>query len=208
VEQPVVSTDAGIDPTEINPGWISDSDNTSDMWWPDGDQSASECLYFTNAANDAGMTVTFVDVASEFEDSVWGLELSDGHLVTQADSDSRAVDITFQDNFTCYDAISGTTYKRGDRSEADYQALVAGMAFADDPANPEAWMLSFNEGGELVQTYDGEPTYGSWLVQTPNVVYIVLNSDTTSWDDEYQLVFDEAGNVTALSDGRSDIVAV
>ena len=194
------SHDANLDPLAINPGWL-EGDNTSDLWWPMGDQSADEALYFTHAGNDAGRDVTFVDAAGN-EDGIWDLELLDNHLVTKADAtDKRQVDITFQDNFTCYDAVTDTTYLRGDRSEAEYQAFLSGLVFVADPADPEDFKVSFFEDGTVEQSQSGKAIEGTWIVETTNVVRCHYKTDTSEWDTEYRFILDADGNVAELDDG-------
>lgn len=210
-EQPASSAaashDANLKPEDINPGWVEDSDNnpggTSDLWWPNGDTGASEAIYFTNAANDAGMTVTTVFSDNRPESSVWDAEIVDDHLKTKkgAEGEERTVDITFQDNFTCYDAVTDTTYIRGDKSEADYQLMVAGKVFVQDPEVPEDVMVTFSEGGTVTQAQGSKSVEGTWVVQTPNVVVCHYTSDTSEWDTEYRFVLDSAGEVTELDDG-------
>lgn len=200
-----VSHDANFNPEDINPGWLDDEDNpggTSDLWWPSGDQTASESIYFTNASNDAGMTVTTVYSEDQHEDSVWDLEIVDNHLKTKAgaEGEERSVDITFQDNFTCYDAVTDTTYIRGDRSQADYQKVVAGLTFVRDENDPEKEMLAFADDDTVVKYVDDSAIDGTWAVVTPNVVECHFASDNSEWDAEYRFILDDAGNAIELDD--------
>ena len=188
VEQ--VEPKAEVSPELINPGSLNDSDNTSDIWSP-ADGSAEETLYFTNAANDAGLTVTFVD-ASEHEDSVWDLEAKDGHLVTLADAgeDVRKVDIVFMDNFTCYDYESETTYTRGDRTADDYAALFAGRTFVEDLENPDNRRVELGDDGSCMQSVNGNAIEGTWEVTTPTV--LCCHYPDKGYDIEFE--FEVAGD--------------
>ena len=145
--------------------------------------------------------MTFVDAEGN-ENGIWDLELVDNHLKTKADAaEKRQVDITFQDNFTCYDAVSDTTYLRGDRSEEEYQTLVAGRVFVDDAADPEKFKVSFFEDGTTEQSMKGDAIEGTWIVETTNVVRCHYTTDTSEWDTEYRFVFDDAGAGAKLDDG-------
>ncbi len=199
-----VSHEAKQAPDIIEPGWL-EGDNTSDMWWPT-DPTNPEALYFTHAANDAGMDVTFVDEEGG-EDSVWDLEVVDDHLVTLADApqDKRQVDITFQDNFTCYDAVSDTVYVRGDRSQAEYDALLVGTAFVEDPNDPEGFMVTFEEDGVSVQRQSGyDPLEGTWQVVSTNVVRCHYATGGSEWDTDYRFKVGADDTIAELDDGSPE----
>ena len=197
-----VSHDANLEPELVEPGWLEDA-NTSDLWWPDGKTGTGEAVYFTHAANDASVEVTFVD-ADGNESGVWHLEVVDKHLVTKADApeETRKVDFTFQDNFTCYDAESDTTYMRGDRSQADYNALFEGIAYVEDPANPDKFRTAFDRDGVCTQYQDGyDPLEGTWQVVSTNVVRCHFTTDTSEWDTNYRFTIGEDGTVSELDSG-------
>ncbi len=202
-EEAVVSHDPEVEPALVNPGWLK-GDNTSDIWWPNGEEGSGEGVYFTNAANDAGMDVTFVDAAGEDLDSVWYLEVADGHLVTLADApeDKREVDFTFQGNFTCYEAVSDTVYIRGDRSQEEYDALLAGKVFVEDPDNPSDFMVRFEEGGVAIQEQEGyDPLEGTWQVVTTNVVVCHFKTESSEWDTEYRFELGADDSIAELDSG-------
>ena len=201
VETAPLSTDAEVTPTLIEPGWLN-ADNTSDLWYPDGDAGAGEALYFAHAANDAGLDVTFVDAEGN-EDGVWDLEIVSDRLVTKADAEGkRRVDIAFQDNFTCYDAESDTFYIRGDRSQDEYDALLEGKSFVDDPANPEDFMVSFEADGVCVQRQSGyDPLEGTWQVVSTNVVTCHYSNGTSEWDTKYRFEIGADDSIAELDDG-------
>lgn len=206
-EPKTYSQDAAVHPEDIHPGWVLDSDNnvggTSDLWYPVTDDSSAEGLYFTNAGNDAGMDVTFVDNDGG-EDSVWDLEVVDDHLKTKADaSDKRQVDITFQDDFTCYDAVSGTTYLRGASAAKDYEELFTAKAFVLDKDDPEKRMMSFADDGTVTLTTGDKVASGTWKVAAVNMAEVHFKSDTSEWDDEYRVILDEGGNAIELDEGGS-----
>lgn len=175
------STEAEIDPSTVHPGYITDEDNiagTSDMWY--ATDGAKDALYLTHAGNDAGRTVTFVD-ADGGEDSLWDLEVKDGHLKNSegASTDDRAVDITFQDAFTCYDAATGTHYLRGMRTVADNDALFAGASFVLDRDDPDKRRYDFADDGTVILTTDGKEIAGTWTSAAINLVVIHFASDTS-----------------------------
>lgn len=201
VEEVPVSHEAELAPDLIEPGWL-EGDNTSDMWWPT-DPANTEALYFTHAASDAGMDVTFVDEEG-FESGVWDLEVVDDHLVTKADApqDKRQVDITFQGNFTCYDAVNDTVYTRGDRSQEEYDALFEGTAFVDDPDDPESFMVTFGEGGVAVQRQSNrDPLEGTWQVVSTNVVRCHYANGSSEWDTDYRFAVGADDTIAELDDG-------
>lgn len=206
------SHDATVNPDDINPGWVLDSENniggTSDLWYPVSDDSSAEGLYFTNAGNDAGIDVTFVD-NNGGEDSVWDLEVVDGHLKTKADaSDKRQVDITFQDDFTCYDAVTDTTYTRGATTAKDYEELFCANPFVLNTDDPEERMMSFADDGTVTLTTGDKVASGTWKVAAVNVVEVHFVSDTSEWDDEYRVILDEGGNAAELDEGGSTNLVV
>lgn len=194
-----VEIEANVEPELINPGSL-DQENTSDLWWANGDQ-AGESVYFTNAANDAGLTVTFV-APDGTETSIWDVEASDMHL-TSADGAERAFDIVFVDNFTCYDYATNTLYLRGEMSQADYEALFADATFALDPDNPDDNSFTLNADGTLVQTYGGSEYEGTWSV----VNTTELNFDFESYDDDYGFEVVD-GQVTEILQGSTPFVRI
>ena len=202
-----VSHDAVISPDDIHPGWVVEDDypaGTSDLWYPDGNESKMPTIYFTNAANDAGMTVTFVD-ADDHEDSVWDVEVVDDHLKIKdsAKGEEREVDFTFQDAFTCYDAVSNTTFVRGATTAADVAERFAGKVFVADKDDPEERMVSFADDGTLTLTTGSKVASGTWEAVAVNVAEVHLASDTSEWDDEWRVIVDKGGNPTELDEGAA-----
>ena len=192
-----VQPSAEVEPDLINPGSLNDSDNTSDIWIP-SDGSTKETLYFTNAANDAGLTVTFVDEGGS-EDSLWDLEVSDGHLVTtpEAGEDVRKVDIVFMDNFTCYDYETKTTYTRGDRSADDYTALFAGKTYVEDLENPDNRRVELSEDGSCMQSVSGSAIEGTWEVATPTVLCCHYPDNGYDIEFEFEVEGDAVSKIDA-----------
>ena len=199
------STDASVDPALINPGWLPDQEDyvagTSDLWYPIGSNGKGERLYFTNAANDAGIDVTFVD-AEEHEDNVWDLEVSSGHLKTLSSaSDKRKVDITFQDDFSCYDAVADIHYERASSSADDYVKLFCEHPFVEDADSPDKYKVTFSTDGS-VTIKNGEDEYsGTWKVAAVNVAEVHFKTDGSEWDDEYRVLVDKDGKPTELDEG-------
>jgi hypothetical protein len=194
-----VEIEANVEPALINPGSL-DQENTSDIWAASGAQ-AGETLYFTNAANDAGLTVTFV-APDGTETSVWDVEASDMHLTSAAGAE-REFDIVFIDNFTCYDYATDTLYARGEMSQADYEALFADATFALDPDDPEANCFTLNADGTLVQTYGGNEYEGTWSV----VNTTELNFAFDTYDDDYGFEITD-GQVDQIMQGSTPFVRI
>ena len=192
VDQAAVEPAANVAPDDIDPGSL-DQENTSDLWWPNGDKSG-ECLYFTNAANDAGKTVTFA--FGDDETSIWEVQIEDGHLVPGEEAE-RAFDIVFIDNFTCYDYATETLYVRGDMSQADYEAALVG-SYALNPDDPSEDTFTLMEDGTLIQTFKGTDYEGTWsVINTTEVCF-----DFGTYDDAYEFAL-EGGVGTAIIDGSN-----
>lgn len=132
------SHDAVVDPTEIaaslpkNTDYASSTDdldstdNDEILWWKDGEEGKGDALIFTSADNEVGMAVTFVhdyDVqgVKGLRDTAADLEIKDKHLITEqgARGEERTVDITFQDDHTCYDATTDATYIRSNPNASE-----------------------------------------------------------------------------------------
>ena len=188
---------AKVAPSLINPGSLNDSNNTSDTWTTNPPEEDAESIYFTKAANDAGLTVTFVAPEDGSENSVWDLEIVDDHLVTKSDAadDARKVDFVFMDNFTCYDYESDTTYTRGDRSQDDYNALFAGKTFTEDLENPDHRRLELRDDGTCTQSLDGDAIEGEWEVATTNVLSCHYPNEGYSIEFEFEITDDTVDKI-------------
>lgn len=159
---------ANIDPRDINVGILQDDDRTSDVWYVDGDQSKGG-VFFTRAANDAGRTVTWVDESGdELPDNGWYMEVTDNHLKSDDSGQSRSCDFVFYDEMTCYDAVDGLWYIRGDRTIDEYRALFAGKTFVD--STDDAWYLEFEADGTGTKHASGKAYAVVWDVTSTNVL--------------------------------------
>lgn len=192
-EEAAAQPEAVIMPDEIDSGHVVDNamDRTSDIWWKDG-KEGSEGIYITDAANDAGRCVSWVDGSGKDVDSQFDCEISpDGHLVS-VDGAEPACDIVFNDNLTCYDYVSGNWYIRGDADELN--ASLADLTFASESGS---WTVTFNSDGTFDDDYDGEQATGTWEFITSANVRLVY--DGGDLDDEILDAEFSDGQVVKLS---------
>ncbi len=197
------SHDAVLEPKDIECGWL-EADNTSDLWYPNGDKNAEEYIYYTNGGNDAGMTLTTGFTDKRPESMVWDLEIKDKHLMTKegAKGEERSVDITFQDNFTCYDAVTDTTYIRGDYSQDAYNSLFENKTFAQS-ADGSGLKVAFGKDGKVTESYGKQSNEGTYEVIATNVVHLVFDD----FDKDYRFtVANDA--VTAINEGYGEDMGV
>ena len=173
-----------LDPSTIEPGmvWDNDADNgTSDIWYKDGNRSG-EGFFITNANNDAGRSLTWVDAKGSQTDSAFYLEVSpDKHLVNQSGHNEPAVDLVFEDNMTAYDNASGTRYSRGDQKALESQINDTTWEYKDTT-------FTFNADGTYKQEQNGKERSGVWEVRSPTVLGIMA-SDRDKFD-EFRMVSD------------------
>ncbi len=202
---PVVnySHDAVLDPTEIECGQL-DAENPSDLWYPNGDPNAQEAIFFTIDSNDAGMTLTTTFTDKRPDTSVWDLEIVDMHLITKegARGEERSVDLTFQDNFTFYDAITNTTYIRGDYSQDEYNALFEKKLFSQR-AEDEGLNIEFGKEGQVTTSYGELSSEGTYEVVATNVVRLTVDGV----DENYRFTIKD-GAVSAISNSDAEEMAV
>jgi hypothetical protein len=207
--QKTYSHDAVVDPADIDPGWLND-DETTDQWKcvanDSGEEAlykAADALYFSEATNSAGKSVTFVHAENGMKDTAPDLEIVDGHLSTQqgARGEERTVDITFQDDFTCYDAMTKATYVRGDRSAQEYQELFANKTFAEAGGDSTGLELAFSKDGKVTQSQGGVTSEGTWKVVCPSVVVCRYNTDGYEWSERYHFTLGSNDEVKSLDDG-------
>lgn len=198
----VVEPAANVAPVDIDSGHVPldayqaslpwyDEGRTSDIWWKDG-QEGIEGLFLTNAGNDAGKSVTWVDGDGNETASQFDLEVSDdGHLVSKEGADP-AVDIVFNDPLTCYDAVSDAWYVRGDAAEL--AGLLEGLSLATEDGR---WTVTFGEDGTFAEVYDEEEGTGTWeFISSCNVR---LTYDNGPAPETLDVVRDETGQVIELS---------
>lgn len=189
---PSASADELLDPATINPGWLDSDVRTSDVWFLNGDTSA-EGIFFTNAANEAGLSFTRVDADDHDGDSEFNLVITaDKHLRTP-EGTAPKIDIVFDDEMTCFDYVTGNFYIRGDLKEL--QAAVSGNTYVmEDRDDVE---VTFNPDGSYVETVKGESETGTWKVAAATVVEMTYDSD--GYVEEYRLTL-EGGKATRLMD--------
>lgn len=180
-----------VDPATINPGWLDSGVRTSDVWFLNGDTSA-EGIFFTNAANDAGLSYTKVDANDEETDSEFDLIITEDLHLRTAGTTAPKIDIVFDDDMNCYDYVTGNFYSRGDLQELTN--MVAGKTFADPDRQIE---MTFFEDGTYTETVKGESENGTWKVAASTVVEMTYDSD--GYVEEYRLTIDD-GAVTQIMD--------
>lgn len=187
------SADEYVDPATINPGWLDSDVRTSDVWFLNGDPSAGG-IFFTNAANEAGLSYTKVDANDQEGDSEFNLVITEDKHLRTAGNTAPKIDIVFDDVMTCYDYVSGNFYIRGDLKELT--SMMAGKTYkAEDRDDIE---MTFNEDGTYVETVKGKSETGTWKVAAATVVEMTYDSD--GYVEEYRMTIDN-GAVPRIMDG-------
>ncbi len=190
--QSAASASDYVDPATINPGWLDSDVRTSDVWYLDGDPSAGG-IFFTNAANEAGLSFTRVDANDQDGDSEFNLIITeDKHLRTPMGTAPK-IDIVFDDVMNCYDYVSGNFYCRGDLKELT--SMVAGKTYVME--GRDGVEVTFNPDGTYTETVDGKSESGTWKVAAATVVEMTYDSD--GYVEEYRLTI-ENGAVPRIMD--------
>lgn len=186
------SADEYVDPATINPGWLDSDVRTSDVWFLNGDKSAGG-IFFTNAANEAGLSYTKVDANDQDGDSEFNLVITEDKHLRTAGNTAPKIDIVFDDVMTCYDYVSGNFYIRGDLKELT--SMMAGKTYkAEERDDVE---MTFNEDGTYVETVKGKSETGTWKIAAATVVEMTYDSD--GYVEEYRMTIDN-GTVPRLMD--------
>ena len=187
------SADEYVDPATINPGWLDSDVRTSDTWYLDGDPTAGG-IYFTNAANDAGLSYTKVDANDQDGDSEFNLVITEDKHLRTPEGTAPKIDIVFDDVMNCYDYVSGNFYSRGDLNEL--KAAVAGNTYvAEDGSGAE---IVVNEDGTFVLSWKGKTDPGTWEIAASTVVEMTYDSD--NYTEEYRMTIED-GVATRIMDG-------
>ncbi|MBO4365971.1 MAG: hypothetical protein J5804_06750 [Eggerthellaceae bacterium] len=184
---------ANVFPEEIYSGYVVDNDGrTSDIWWKDG-QEGTEGIYITDAGNEAGKCVTWVDGDGKDVDSQFYCEVSpEGHLVSEEGKEPE-LDIVFNDDLTCYDYVTDTWYIRGDADQLTSE--LAGLTFATDD---DSWTITFNPDGTFTDVVsNGDEATGTYkFISSCN---ILLTYDDAGIGEEKLDLEMKDGQVEALS---------
>lgn len=84
-----------------------------------------------------------------------GVKCFDGVGINPA----REFVISFADNFTCTDAVSGVTYGRGIMTQGEYEALFAGNTYSEDAGDLTLNSYTIDADGTSSHYYNGaEPS--------------------------------------------------
>lgn len=186
---------ANINPADIHPGSLNSDEDTSDRWYPNGDTSADLCftLTETEARDDCvGLSFTLYKLdASGTQVDMADLPLKDGgngHGITgeftlMADKNSTYdFDLTFQDNFTCYDFKTDTVWKRshpefGCKDQKWYDDAFSGLAAYRDFDNGDSQQILMNDDHTFVESNtDMDDMTGKWEVQASNVLMLIYDN--------------------------------
>ena len=201
---PEVQYPNNIDPKKLHPGSLNSEDqsaDTSDRWYPDGDTSSEYFFMLTQTSSvhcDTGIGFDYCKGEGD------GYLFSGGYLQTSgthikvvdndgkdavlqpAPSDNKtfSFDLTFQDNFTAYDFVSGTVYKRanpdvGCKDESWYDDAFAGkVAYRTFSSQGSYQKIAFNADHTFTETNDDDPskTYtGKWEIKAANVCWLIYD---------------------------------
>jgi len=180
-----------LSPATIHPGSLNSTeeiDTTSDRWYEDGDTSNEHYFLLTQmttAQSDIGLDIELgVNSSQLFSGSP--LQGKDGHAVADAtlqisgEDETFDFDLTFQDNFTCYNWATDTVWKRchptfGAKDEAWYDNAFAGNTAYVEWNSASYERIVFNADHTFVEEHDDDPdqTYtGTWEVKSSNVLWL------------------------------------
>ena len=196
-EEPELSKEelyaALLSPATIHPGSLNSTeeiDSTSDRWYEDGDTEKEH--YFrltqmTTAQSNIGLDIEYCkDKGDGYLYSGCPLQEKDGHAVgdetlkISGEEETIAFDLTFQDNFTCYNWATDTVWKRchptaGAKDAAWYDKAFAGNTAYVEWTSASYEKIVFNADHSFVEEHDDDPeqTYtGTWEVKSSNVLWL------------------------------------
>lgn len=201
-EEEFIEPEATLSPADIDSGYVpedayhaaqpwNDEYRTSDIWWKDG-QEGTEGIFLTNAGNDAGKAVTWVDGDGYETDTQFEMTITEDNHLASKPGEEPAIDLVFNDHLTCFDSVSGTWYVRGDADELN--ALLAELSVTTEDGR---WSIMFAEGGTFSDVYDDEESTGTWeFISSCN---IRLTYDSGLDPEVLDVVRNEDGQVIELS---------
>ena len=186
---------ANIDPSAIHPGSLNSDEDTSDRWYPNGDTSSELCFTLTQTSKQddcVGLAFCLYKLdASGNEIDMCDMPLRDGgngHGITpeftlMADkSQTYEFDLTFQDNFTCYDFKTNTVWKRchpdfGCKDQSWWDDAFSGLVAYRDISSVKYQQIVFNEDHTFVESVtDMDDMTGRWEVQAANVLMLIYDN--------------------------------
>lgn len=184
---------AAIDPVMIHPGSLNgdeDLDSTSDKWYADGDTSSDHFFRIEQMSTEQSNIGRDIEYCKDHEEgylfSGCPLQGKDGHAVGDStlkisgEEDTMEFDLTFQDDFTCYNWKTGTVWKRchptaGAKDVEWYDKAFAGNTAYVEWTSASYERIKFNEDHTFIEEHDDDPeqTYtGTWEVKATNVIWL------------------------------------
>ena len=190
---------ANINPEDIHPGSINSDEDTSDRWYPNGDTSSalsftltqtskkndcvglSFCLY---KKNESGIENDFIDMP--LRDGGNGHGITEEATLTVDKSKTYKFDLTFQDNFTCYDFETGTVWKRchpdyGCKDQEWYDNAFSGLVAYRDISSAKHQQIVMNADHTFLESVTGmDDMTGHWAVKAANVLDLIYDNPEDS----------------------------
>lgn len=189
---------ANVDPAHINPGsLISEEEllDTSDRWYPNGDTSSEYFFMLVQTSVDdsnIGLDLTFCKSSGEgYLFSAANLQGENGHARTDTplhisgedEGTTYEFDLTFQDNFTCYNFKDNCVWKRahtenGCKDAKWYDDAVAGHVAYREFSGDSYQKITFADDHTFTEENDNDPemTYtGKWEVAASNLLYLIYD---------------------------------
>ncbi|MBR1470161.1 MAG: hypothetical protein IJ600_00800 [Lachnospiraceae bacterium] len=185
---------AAVSPYDVHPGSLNSDEDTSDRWYPEGDTSSEYAFTLTQTATEddcVGLSFCLYHVEDGVDSDMADLPLRDGgngHAITNEfqlmvdKSQTFDFDLTFQDNFTCYDFKSGTVWKRshpehGCKDQAWYDEAFSGLVAYRELSQTSTQQIVMNEDHTFVETVTGEEEMtGRWEVKAANVLDLIYDN--------------------------------
>ncbi|MGN1351003.1 MAG: hypothetical protein ACI4VM_08430 [Anaerovoracaceae bacterium] len=182
---------ANVKAQDLDCGSADNGDDTSDYWYPEG-VKGDEYLFFMNAGSESGRSVSFVK-AGETTGDYWLKETDEGHLVPE---DGDEVDLLIYDNFTCYEAVSGVWYSRGDEAEL---AAKLPAVYVREERGEASIEINADATAKLIYGQDEYP--GTWALASPTVFYFYEDGREPT---RMTISYDADGKIASISDGFDD----
>ncbi|MBQ9233657.1 MAG: hypothetical protein IJ167_06445 [Lachnospiraceae bacterium] len=229
-----IKGEALVDPAYIHPGSYNDLEDpfgdTSDYWYPEGDVNADYFIMFGQTSHDfsnIGLDIeidTLNDKGTYVNQDFGGAPLNekDGHVTIDEPmdlNDGRGTvdfDITFQDNFTCYDFVTGTTFMRAHRQwgckpQSWYDDAFSGMVAYRD-FSTDSQYITLNDDHTFVEQIIesngdvSEEMTGTWEIKASNVCWLIYDNPEDAGPDAVDItqalgVEDEGGEYKDVTKG-------
>ena len=197
-EDPAVKYPANIQPSKIHPGSVNSDEDTSERWYPNGDTSSEISFTLTQTASvDDCVGLAFCLYKTENGVDVDMIDMplrdgGDGHAITNeftftVDKETKYdFDLTFQDNFTCYDFKTDTVWKRshpdyGCKDQSWYDDAFSGLVAYRDLSSVKYQQIVMNEDHTFVESVtDMDDMTGHWECQASNVLMLIYDNPEDS----------------------------